>query len=77
MNKYHFVKNINCTKETGIADISIPKVICLCDKESADIILPALNFDKEQYGEECYGKGYDKGINDAREYSTPFSSDKD
>ena len=42
MEKYHFVKKINGTDETGIMDIESQKLICLCTEENSELLLKAL-----------------------------------
>jgi len=42
MEKYHFVKKINGTDETGIMDVESQKLICLCTEENSELLLKAL-----------------------------------
>lgn len=45
MLEYVFVRNINGTDETGIADISKnpPELICYCNEAKSKLLLEALN----------------------------------
>ncbi len=47
-SKYAFVTKINGIDETGICDLTIQKVICICDKEQSEIILKAFQ-DQKNY----------------------------
>ena len=42
MEKYHFVRKINGTDETGIMDVESQKLICLCTEENSELLLKAL-----------------------------------
>lgn len=44
--KYAFGTDINGTNQTGIVDVKTMKVLCLCPKENADLILQALEAKK-------------------------------
>lgn len=41
--KYMFATNINGTEESGIIDMDVMKLICICPKENSELLLQALN----------------------------------